>query len=46
MKKQQTLITTFIVLLTIIFQDVNAQSKTNQMDSNGKRHGVWKKYYS
>jgi len=45
MKKQHTIITTLIVLLTIIFQDVSAQSKINQMDSNGKRHGVWKKYY-
>ncbi len=25
---------------------INAQSKLNQMDSNGNRHGVWKKYYS
>ena len=46
MKKQQTLIITLIVFLAVIFQDVNAQKKINQLDSNRKRHGVWKKYYS
>ena len=25
---------------------VSAQSDINKMDSNGKRHGVWKKYYA
>jgi len=25
---------------------INAQSKINQMDGNGERDGVWKKYYS
>ena len=46
MKKQHTLIITLIVFLTVIFQDVNAQKKINQFDTEGKRHGVWKKYFS
>ncbi|MDJ0644419.1 MAG: toxin-antitoxin system YwqK family antitoxin [Flavobacteriaceae bacterium] len=25
---------------------IEAQSETNQLDANGKRHGVWKKYYN
>ncbi|MCD6598223.1 MAG: hypothetical protein J7L04_11070, partial [Bacteroidales bacterium] len=39
-------IITLIVFLAVIFQDVNAQKKINQFDTNGKRHGVWKKYFS
>lgn len=35
----------FIFFVMGIFS-VNAQSKINQMDNNGKRHGVWRKYYS
>ena len=34
-----------IFLITGIIS-VNGQNKINQMDSNGKRDGVWKKYYS
>ena len=45
MKKKQRLVTILIVLLTVIFQDVNAQSKINKLDANGNRHGVWKKFY-
>lgn len=45
MKKQQRLVTILIVLLTVIFQDVNAQSKINKLDANGNRHGIWKKFY-
>ena len=33
-----------IVLLVIFVGSINAQ-KLNQFDANGKRTGVWKKYY-
>jgi len=34
-----------IVFFTAGIISMNAQSNINQMDSNGKRNGVWKKYY-
>ena len=34
----------FILFLSIDFS--NAQEVSNQFDKNGKRHGVWKKYYN
>jgi hypothetical protein len=35
----------FILLIfTVLF--VQAQTKINQLDNKGNRHGVWKKFYS
>ena len=37
------------ILVAITFVtcfNLEAQKKTNQFDANGKRHGVWKKYYN
>jgi len=35
----------FLFLIASIYS-TNAQSKLNQMDNDGLRHGIWKKYYS
>ena len=37
----------FLIILSIFFciSIANSQSKTNQLDSNGKRHGIWKKNF-
>ncbi len=35
---------TFIIFLTFLLGNVNAQ-EINQLDANGKRHGVWKKNF-
>ncbi|WP_298370843.1 toxin-antitoxin system YwqK family antitoxin [uncultured Lutibacter sp.] len=43
MKKKIVYILGFIFLLV---NQLNAQEKINQFDLNGKRDGVWKKYYS
>jgi len=34
----------FVIILTLILTNVNAQS-INQLDSNGERHGLWKKNF-
>ena len=34
-----------ILLLCIAFGALQAQEKINQTDSQGRKHGVWKKYY-
>lgn len=44
MKKIQAL-SIFILAFFISFNTAFAQGKLNQFDANGKRHGVWKKYY-
>jgi antitoxin component YwqK of YwqJK toxin-antitoxin module len=36
---------TLFILFNIIITSLCAQDEINQMDSNGKRHGVWKKTY-
>jgi len=41
MKMKKSIFLLFFMAITI---SINAQ--TNQFDSNGKRHGLWKKYYS
>ncbi len=46
MKNRHVLILTLFGMLLLFFQDTNAQEKINQLDANGNRHGVWKKYYS
>jgi antitoxin component YwqK of YwqJK toxin-antitoxin module len=40
--------TVYLFLFGIFFGTfiVSAQSDNNKIDSNGKRHGVWKKYYA
>ncbi|WP_298894603.1 toxin-antitoxin system YwqK family antitoxin [uncultured Psychroserpens sp.] len=35
----------FIYILTVVCLSSYAQDSVNQFDSNGKRHGVWKKYF-
>lgn len=35
-----------VLLLTLFFLPTTKAQKINQFDANGKRHGVWKKYYS
>ena len=35
----------FMLILTVVFGKISAQNTVNQFDSNGKRHGVWKKYF-
>ena len=37
----------FLLFFGILFiqQTILSQENTNQFDANGKRHGVWKKYY-
>ena len=35
----------FIFILTVSCLSSYAQNSVNQFDSNGKRHGVWKKYF-
>ncbi len=35
----------FMLILTICFNYSNAQNAVNQFDENGKRHGIWKKYF-
>jgi antitoxin component YwqK of YwqJK toxin-antitoxin module len=44
MKKIQAL-SIFILTFSISFNALFAQGNLNQFDTNGKRHGVWKKYY-
>ncbi|MFK5982298.1 MAG: hypothetical protein QM499_05230 [Flavobacteriaceae bacterium] len=36
-----------LILLSVLFSisTANSQSETNQLDNNGKRHGVWKKKF-
>lgn len=36
----------FILLVTLGIQTLSAQSAVNQFDANGKRTGVWEKYYN
>lgn len=36
----------FIYILTVLSLSVEAQNTVNQYDSNGERHGVWRKYYN
>jgi len=36
----------FVLIILFSFQSVNGQEKINQFDTNGKRIGVWKKYYN
>jgi antitoxin component YwqK of YwqJK toxin-antitoxin module len=35
----------FILILTILGYNSSAQNTVNQFDDDGKRHGVWKKYF-
>lgn len=35
----------FIIFLTFIFPNINAQNVLNQTDVNGKRHGTWQKNF-
>jgi len=42
MNKQRAI---FMILLTFSMLTVSAQTTYNQMDANGKRHGVWKKNF-
>ncbi|MEZ4859598.1 MAG: hypothetical protein R2781_12425 [Flavobacteriaceae bacterium] len=35
----------FFILFILIASSLSAQEEINQMDSHGKRHGVWKKTY-
>ena len=45
MQKQNIIAT--LVLATIMSVNLSfAQNTANQFDENGKRHGVWKKYYT
>lgn len=36
----------FAGFLMLFFVQINAQENINKFDSNGNKHGVWKKYYS
>ena len=36
----------FIYILTVLSLSVNAQSTVNQFDTNGERHGIWRKYFN
>lgn len=36
----------FIYILTILSLSIEAQNTVNQFDSNGNRHGVWRKYFN
>ena len=36
---------TFILVLFCMFLPAITEAQTNQMDTNGKRHGIWKKFY-
>ncbi len=42
-KVYHTLFTSFLMLF---LAQINAQENINNFDSNGNKHGVWKKYYS
>jgi antitoxin component YwqK of YwqJK toxin-antitoxin module len=46
MKNLSRYILIFSLSLSAMWQNTHAQGSTNQMDSNGKRNGVWKKYYT
>lgn len=46
MKKLSRYIFILFLTLTAVIQNTYAQGSTNQMDSEGKRNGVWKKYYT
>ncbi len=35
----------FLVSVLLMFTNVFSQSEINQVDKNGKRHGIWKKFY-
>ncbi|WP_299334823.1 toxin-antitoxin system YwqK family antitoxin [uncultured Psychroserpens sp.] len=35
----------FIYILTIASLSLNAQNTVNQFDEDGKRHGIWRKYF-
>ena len=36
----------FIIILTCIFDTSHSQNPLNQLDSNGERHGAWKKNFN
>ncbi len=36
----------FLLMIVLNYSGLNAQEKLNALDSNGKRTGVWKKYYN
>lgn len=40
---KKLILASFVLLMSIT---IDAQSRVNQLDANGKRHGVWKKYYN
>jgi len=46
MKKHYEFVLIAILTISPLFQTLHAQGGVNQVDSNGKRQGVWKKYYT
>ena len=46
MKKHFEFVLIAILTISPLFQTLHAQGGVNQVDSNGKRQGVWKKHYT